>query len=128
MDIKGKRIKLLYQCKAENGKSCNLSDHDSIEFIAGAGTVPASLEQAILGMQPGDRRTIRIPAAEVGQLPFARTVETPPGISYDFGPGDGGDVAEFIPPRPKHSRPLIPAGVDLYLDVELVTVEDPSLK
>lgn len=127
---KGKRVMIRFQCKLQDGTVCHVGESETQKFVLGTGTMAPSFEEGIMGMRLGERRQIRVPAEEVRSLSFAKAVEseTPPGISYEFGPGDGGDVDEYIPPRPRHPRPVIPAGADLFFDVELVGVEEPSVK
>lgn len=127
---KGKRVRVRYRCSLQDGRVCHVGEGDTIEFSLGAANVAPSLEKALAGMEPGQRRIVRVPAAEVPLIPFPKPAEseTPPGISYEFGPGDSGDVAEYIPPRPRHLRESIPAGSDVDLEIELLSVEEPAPK
>jgi hypothetical protein len=130
---KGKRVKIRFLCRLQDGRVYQVGDRNTLDFMVGAGSVPPALETGVLGMKRGEHRTIRVPAAEVNLFPFPRgshfTVEpeTPPGIAYEFGPGDGGDVAESIPAtRPRHFREPLPAGADLFFEVEMLAVENPG--
>lgn len=127
MDVqKRQRVRIRYRCSFQDGRICHVGEGDTIEFWTGAGQLAPSLERALAEMQPGQRRIVRVPAAEVPLLPFPKENESPPGISYEFGPGDGGDVDEYIPPRPRHTREPIPAGSDLDLEIQLLSVEEPA--
>jgi hypothetical protein len=124
----GKRVTLRYQCKLTDGTVCHIGEKDTLDLVLGAGSTPPTLESALIGMQPGERKSVQVTAAELKVTPFAEGVqsETPPGIAYDFAPGDGGDVSELLTPRPvKRGRQPLPAGADLYLDFELLKVEEP---
>lgn len=73
-------------------------DHDEcgcepgpLEFTIGGGEVFAAIEQAVIGMQPGDRRTVRLEPADaygerneelVFEVPRS---ELPPGMDPDIG-------------------------------------------
>lgn len=126
----GKRVKIRFKCKMPDGKVYQVGERDTLEFVIGAGGVPPTLERGILGMKQGEHRTIRVPAAEVNLFPFPRGshFETPPGIAYEFGPGNGGDVAELIPAgKGKHFREPLPAGADLNFEVEMLFVENQAI-
>lgn len=123
---KGSKVKIRFKCSLENGKKYLVGAKDTLEFVAGAGAVPPALESGILGMKPGEHRTIRVPAAEVNQFPFpkgshfARETESPLGTVYDFGPGEGGDVSVTLS---KPFREPLPSGADLYFEIEMLTAE-----
>ena len=126
----GKKVSIRYKCRLEDGKLYQVGEKDRLQFVVGDGTIPPSLEAGIIGMQPAEQRTVRLPAAEVNRFPFPKgahfavDAETPPGIAYDFGPGEGGDVSLSIPPR--HFREPIPPGADLLFEVEMLEVKEPT--
>ena len=134
----GKRVRISFICKLEDGTLYDIADRDTLEFVVGQGNTLPSLETGILGMRPGEQRTIRVPGSEAAEFPFD-TDEAPAGghfptgstrvrkFGYDFAPGEGGDddVYLTIPPaptRPLRERP--PAGADLIFEVELIAVGD----
>jgi hypothetical protein len=127
---KGKRVKIRFRCRLQDGKVYQVGDRDTLEFEIGAGSVPPALEMGVMGMKPGEHRTVLVPAAEVNLFPIPQgshftETKSPPGISYEFGPGEGGDVSESIPlGRASHFREPLPAGADLYFDVEMLAAED----
>jgi len=138
----GKRVKISFICKLEDGTIYDIADEDTLEFVIGQGNTLPSLEIGVLGMKPGDHRTIRVPAAEADEFPFdvdeAPTEphfpaggERAPSFGYEFGPGNGGDddVYLTIPPAPTRSVvERTTAGSDLYFDVEMIAVEDADLE
>ena len=130
---KGKKVTIRFVCRLSDGKVYLVGPLDTLDFVIGAGTVPAVLETGMIGMKPGERRTIRLPASEADRFPFpkgshfALAAEVPPAMAYDFGPGEGGDVAETIPSgRSRQYREPLPVGADLYFEIEMLAVEDPT--
>ena len=130
---KGKKITISFKCRLQDGKDYLVGPHNRLDFVVGAGTVPPALEAGLIGMKQGERRTILVPASEVNRFPFpkgshfALATEVPPAMAYDFGPGEGGDVAETIPPgRSRQYRELLPVGADLYFEIEMLAVEDAT--
>ena len=135
---KGKRVKVTFTCRLEDGSVCHIADREALEFVVGQGSTLSSLETGIIGMKPGEQRTVRVPAGEARKLPLPkepaptpghsrRDTKTSPGFGYDFAPGAGvgDDVYLTVPPtsaRPTQQRP--PAGADLFLEVRLIAVED----
>jgi len=132
---KGKWVRISFICKLEDGTIFDIADRDWLEFVVGQGKTLPSLETGVLGMQPGEHRTIRVPGAEIEEIPFdlnedpteghgaART----PKFGYDFGPGEGADddVYLSIPSAPARSwRERPAAGGDLIFEVELIEVSD----
>jgi FKBP-type peptidyl-prolyl isomerase-like protein len=125
----GTRIKIRFKCTSQDGTLRLVGGTDILEFSIGAGSVPVALETGLLGMKSGERRTIVVPAGEVGSFPFpagshfSRETVSPPGTAYDFGPGNGGDVSLSISKPP---REPLPPGTALQLEVELLSVELPG--
>lgn len=139
----GKRVTISFICRLEDGTIYDFADRDTLEFIVGQGNTLPSLEMGVLGMKPGETRSIVVPAAEVEEFPFDED-EAPTeghfpagssgggsGFGYEFGPGDGADddVYLTIPEAPTRSvRQGPPAGSDLFFEVELISVEDADLE
>jgi hypothetical protein len=121
-----RRVKIRFRCSTQDGTLHLVGGADTLEFLAGTGTVPPSLEAGIKGMRPGERRSILVPAAEANSFPFpagahfSRETVSPPGTAYDFGPGNGGDVTLSISKPP---REPLPPGTDLRFEVELLSLE-----
>lgn len=123
----GKRINIRYKCRLDDGRVYLVGEHNTLEFVVGAGRVPPALEQGLMGMARGDHRVIRVPANEANLFPFplgshfAFSTDRAPGVAYDFGPGLGGDVSLSLGRR-DYREPL-PAGQDVFFEVEMLSVE-----
>lgn len=138
----GKRVRISFICKLEDGTIYDVADRDTLEFVVGQGNTLPSLEMGVLGMKPGEHRTIRVPAAEVEEFPFDEDeaptephfpagAEKVSKFGYEFGPGEGGDDDVYLtipaaPLRPLHERSS--AGSDLFFEVEMIAVEDAELE
>ena len=122
----GAKVKIRYKCRLHDGRLYLVGVKDTLEFVMGAGSVPPSLEMGLQGMRAKEHRSIMVPAAEVNHFPFprgshfAKESASSLGTAYDFGPGNGGDVSLELT-RP--DREPIPAGEDMYFDVEMLAVE-----
>lgn len=125
----GKRVSIRYKCRLEDGRVYLVGERNTLDFVVGAGRVPPSFEQGLMGMTQGDHRVIRVPAFEANLFPFpmgshfAFSTERAPGVGYDFGPGMGGDVT-LSPGRGRDYREPIPSGADIFFEVEMLTVEE----
>jgi len=137
----GKRVRISFVCKLEDGTIYDTAVRDPLEFVIGQGNSLPSLETGVLGMQPGDTRTIKVSAAEVEEFPFNED-EAPteshfpagagriPELQYDFGPSEGGDDDVYLaaPPDPDGQAEREPAGPDFIFEVEMLSVEDADLE
>ena len=138
----GKRVRISFICKLEDGTIYHISERDTLEFIVGQGNTPPSLEKGVLGMKPGEHRTIRVPGAETEQFPFEEDkaptkghfpagAERSPKFGYDFGPGEGGDDDVYLSIPAAPTRPLrepLAAGSNLIFEVEMIAVADAGLE
>jgi len=134
----GKRVRISFVCKLEDGTIYDLAGRNALEFVVGQGNTLPSLERGILGMKPGERRSVRVPGAEAEQFPFDEDAALTAGhapagaqktakFGYDFGPGEGGgdDVLLTVPAAPTRAlREPLAAGSDLLFEVEMIAVED----
>ena len=61
----GNTVKVHYTGKLEDGTQFDTSTSgDPLEFTLGGGQIIPGFEKAILGMQPGDSKTVTIPSAD----------------------------------------------------------------
>jgi hypothetical protein len=137
----GKRVRISFICKLEDGTIYDIADRDTLEFVIGQGNTLPTLEMGVLGMKPGDVRTIRVPGAEVEEFPFDEDEAPTEGhypagaagsakFGYDFGPGEGADddVYLSIPTAPTKPRREAAVGSDLIFEVEMISVEEADLE
>jgi hypothetical protein len=138
----GKRVRLSFICKLEDGTIYDIAERDTLEFVVGQGNSLPSLESGVLGMQPGDIRTIRVSAAEVEEFPFDEDeaptdgsfpagAERIPELQYDFGPSEGGDDDVYLAAPETDLRREAegsPSGPDYFFEVEMIAVEDADLE
>ena len=138
----GKRVSISFVCKLEDGTISDIAVRDPLEFVIGQGNCLPSLETGVLGMKPGDCRTIVVSAAEVAEFPFNED-EAPtephfpagaariPELSYDFGPSEGGDDDVYLAVQEEPGEPErdgTSAGPDLFFEVEMISVEDDDME
>jgi hypothetical protein len=138
----GKRVRISFVCKLEDGTIDDIAVRDPLEFVIGQGNTLPSLETGVLGMKAGDCRTIRVPAAEAEDFPynedeapteghFPAGAERIPELRYDFGPSEGGDDDVYLAIHQDSTR--LPsdgtkAGPDFFYEVEMLSVTDADLE
>lgn len=119
------KVKIRYACSLADGKVYDVGDRNMLDVVWGETKLPPTLERALLGMKPGERQTVRVPAVEANLFPYPKGSHfekpTPPGVGYEFGPGEGGDVSVSIPPTP--IRDPLPPGADMLFDVEVLEID-----
>ena len=65
----GKRVRISFICKLEDGTIYHIADRDWLEFVVGQGKTWPSLETGVLGMKPGEHRSIRVPSTSPNSKP-----------------------------------------------------------
>ncbi|WP_413160889.1 FKBP-type peptidyl-prolyl cis-trans isomerase [Capilliphycus salinus ALCB114379] len=66
----GSKVKVNYVGKRENGEVFSSSaNNEPLEFCIGEGEVISNLEQAVVGMNPGESKTVTIPAKQAYEYP-----------------------------------------------------------
>ncbi|BCS56054.1 FKBP-type peptidyl-prolyl cis-trans isomerase [Geobacter sp. SVR] len=134
----GKKVTIRFICRYEDDTIYDYAERDQLEFIIGEGYTIPSLEKGVIGMHPGDFRTIRITAAELAEYPFELD-EAPTGPGYAAGmagdgyadePGAGQDdeivFQNDLPVKPVGQAPE--PGADLFFEVEMIDVEDTEVE
>lgn len=136
----GDKVKVHYTGKLDDGSVFDTSEgREPLEFTVGEGQVIPGMEQGVVGMEPGDAKTINVPSEEAygphhpeGIFEIDRT-EIPPSIPLQEGlrlqaTQQGGrtvelTVVEFDDSKVKldSNHPL--AGRDLTFDVQLVDIQ-----
>lgn len=136
---KGDNVKVHYTGKLEDGTEFDSSfDRDPLQFVIGEGNLIPGFEEAIEGMCPGDKKTIRI-SAEEAYGPYIKELVAdfdrsmlPPELNPQIGEElkieqDDGNIAMVMVTgltdtaiTVDANHPL--AGKDLIFDVSLVEV------
>lgn len=125
----GKKVSIRYKCRLGDGRVYLVGERNTLEFVLGSGRVPRALEDALVGMKQGDNRIVCVPYPDAELFPFPKgshfafSTQGAPGIAYDFGPGAGGDVSLSIPGKPRDYREPLPAGEDLFFEIEMLSVQ-----
>lgn len=138
----GDTVQVHYEGRLEDGTVFDSSvGGEPLEFTIGRGQVVPGFDQAVLGMEPGQKKTANIPADqaygdrseellfEVNRSDVPSDVELKVGDSVSVGLPNGEAIpvqvaavtAESVTLDANH--PL--AGKDLVFDLELVKVEKP---
>lgn len=126
----GKKVDIRYKCRLGDGRVYLVGERNTLEYVIGSGRVPRALEAGLLGMKQGDHRIVRVPYPDAELFPFPKgshfafSTQGGAGIAYDFGPGAGGDVSLSIPGKQKDYREPLPAGEDLFFEIEMLSVQE----
>lgn len=141
----GDKVKVHYQGRLRNGETFDSSEgREPLEFTVGSGQVIKGFDQGVMGMQPGDKKTVEIDVADAyGEKQQEMLIEFPktqfppdlkpePGMELMMNNGAGQSfqvrVAEVHDDTVilDANHPL--AGEDLIFDLELVSIEPPASK
>lgn len=63
----GRRVSVLYKGRFEDGTifdSSDMHNGEPLVFVVGAGTVLSGIEKAVVGMEPFEKKTVVVPAAQ----------------------------------------------------------------
>lgn len=135
----GDTVKIHYTGKLEDGSTFDTSvDRDPLEFTLGQGEIIPGFEQAVLGMEPGESKSVNIPAedayglhheelvAQVGRDKLPPDVDVKVGQQLQLQSTDGQRrVVEVTEVTDSHvtldaNHPL--AGKDLTFDIKLMEI------
>ena len=134
----GDTVRVHYTGRLDDGTVCDTSEgREPLQFTLGGGQVIAGFERAVLGMKPGETRTVTIPSAdaygarreelmiEVGRESFPPEVQPRVGQRFEMVQGEQAIVVTVAEVRPERvtldaNHPL--AGKDLTFDLELVRI------
>lgn len=126
----GDIVKVDYTGKLDNGTVFDSSvDRDPLQFTIGSGDVISGFDQAVIGMKPGESKTVTIPAEdaygpleyEVNRAGISPDLELEIGLQvyYDNHPCTITDISETtVTLRNDHDL----AGEDLTFEIELVEI------
>jgi peptidylprolyl isomerase len=134
----GDTVKVHYTGKLEDGTQFDSSvNGDPLEFTLGEGRIIPGFEQAVLGMNPGDSKTIDIPADQaygpyreellmvVDREQLPPTIDPQVGQQLQVRQGDEAFVVQITDVSDSdvtldRNHPL--AGEDLTFDIQLVEI------
>jgi len=135
----GQIVKVHYTGKLEDGTVFDTSDgRDPLQFTLGGGQIIPGFEEAVIGMQPGESKTITISAdeaygphhdelvLEVERNQFPPHLEPKVGQQLELHQEDGRTIDVIVTDASQESvtldanHPL--AGQDLVFDVQLVEI------
>jgi len=141
----GDKVKVHYHGRLRNGETFDSSQgREPLEFTVGSGQVIKGFEQGVMGMQPGDKKTVEIHVSDAyGEKQQDMLIEFPktqfpadmkPEVDMQLMMNNG--AGQSFPVRIAEVRdetvlldanhPL--AGEDLIFDLELVSIEPPASK
>ncbi len=135
----GDTVRVQYTGKLEDGSVFDSSmENDSLQFTIGKGQVLHGVEQAVIGMQPQESKTVLVPAAEaygphrdemttqVQRSQFPDSVELKVGQRLQINQKNGQSIAVSVLGLSDSTvtldanHPL--AGKDLTFDLQLVEI------
>lgn len=134
---KGNLVKVHYTGKLENGSVFSASPEDNpLEFRIGEGRVIPGFESAVIGMAPGEMRTVTIPASQgygqrdLNKIQSIERSKFPPNVKvgeqYEFKQGNSDPHVVTVTKVAEDdvvvdgNHPL--AGRDLTFDIKLLEV------
>ncbi|GAA4467993.1 peptidylprolyl isomerase [Nemorincola caseinilytica] len=136
----GDKVSVHYHGKLTDGSVFDSSQgREPLNFVAGKGQVIKGFDEAVMNMQPGDKKTVHIPVAEayghrnedmvmdypVSDFPADMTPQV--GMELQMGDDQGNVFPVVITQvngdmvRLDANHPL--AGQDLIFDIELVSID-----
>ena len=135
----GNTVKVHYTGKFEDGTVFDTSaDRDPLEFTIGKGQLIPGFEQAVIGMSPGESKTVNIPAdeaygqhnaemlTEVDRSQFPADLNPEVGQQLQLNRSDGQTVVVTVASVSESTVTLEAnpplAGKDLIFDIQLVEV------
>ncbi|MCC7442789.1 MAG: peptidylprolyl isomerase [Bdellovibrionales bacterium] len=138
----GKVASLAYTLKSDEGELLDQADHsEPFMYLHGAHQIVPGLENALLGLKPGDKRTVKVAPAEgygelnpelkleVSRSKFPSDAEIEPGMLFQTETAEGEMVFMVNSVNDQvvvidGNHPL--AGKTLNFDVEVLAVRDAT--
>lgn len=139
---KGDTVKVHYHGKLTDGTTFDSSEgREPLEFEVGSGMVISGFDNGVIGMTPGEKKTINIPVDEAYgakqddlfmEFPmdkFPPDMKPEPGMQLNMSNGSGQNFPVVISEVKEDAvvldanHPL--AGQDLIFDLELVNIDAP---
>ncbi|MDN3509961.1 MAG: peptidylprolyl isomerase [Candidatus Jettenia sp. CY-1] len=139
----GDTVKIHYTGKLEDGTIFDTSiNRKPLRFTIGKGSIISGLEEAVIGMEPGELKTIRVPSNKahgsydeelivvIDREEFPSNLEPEVGHQLDIYQEDGGTVVVTVTNITEQevtldiNHPL--AGKDLIFHFQLIEIIPPS--
>lgn len=139
----GDKVKVHYHGKLRSGETFDSSEgREPLEFTVGSGQVIKGFDEGVMGMQPGDKKTIEIDVLNAyGEKQKEMIIEFPKNqFPEDMNPEEGmqlmmnngqGQSFPVVIIEVKEESVILDAnhplaGQDLIFDLELVSIEPVS--
>lgn len=133
----GDTVRITYSCFTDDGAVYDYEERrEPLEFTIGEGSTIPRIEEAVVGMEPGETRQVRIPASEITGVTLDRMAsalglrEVPGEVTkisrqIDIAPDAEGDVAEVLVPGVAGAKYSL-AGKDLTFEIRLLEITERS--
>jgi peptidylprolyl isomerase len=139
----GDKVKVHYHGRLRNGETFDSSQgREPLEFTVGSGQVIKGFDQGVMGMQPGDKKTVEIGVADAyGEKQQEMLIEFPktqfppevqPEVDMQLMMNNGAGQSFPVRIAEVHEETVVLdanhplAGEDLIFDLELVSIEPPA--
>lgn len=134
----GDTVRITYSCFTDDGTVYDYEEsREPLEFTIGEGATIPRLEEAVVGMEPGDVRQVRIAASEITGVTLDRMAralglrEVPGEVTrvsrqIDIAPDAEGDVAEILVPGVAGAKYSL-AGKNLTFEIRLLEITERSV-
>ncbi len=139
----GDSVRIHYTCKLEDGSVfATTRNKEPLEFVLGNARIIAGLQEAVIGMRPGETRTVTVPpekaygpyheemTATLDRSLIPDELEVKPGVSLRVKHADGHESDVLVTAvsdesvRVDGNHPL--AGKNLVLEIELLALTPPQ--
>ncbi len=135
----GDKVKVHYKGTLEDGSVFDTSEgHDPLEFEVGSGQVIVGFDEAVTGMEIGEKKKVLIPVEKAygpyqNELVMTVPIEqVPPDLQLEVGlrlevGGPGGEIMQVIVAEVNDDNVILDAnpplaGNDLNFELELVSI------
>lgn len=129
----GDLVRIVYQCRLDNGTVFDFEEtRDPLELTLGEGETIPLFDRAVIGMEPGETKTLRVPASALTGVSL-ETISQKLGVKeipgevtsfktgLDIGPGPDGDLTTVLVPGLANVKFSL-AGEDVTFEVKLVEI------
>ena len=140
----GDKVRVHYHGKLRNGETFDSSEgREPLEFTVGGGQVIKGFDNGVMGMHPGDKKTVEIPVEDAyGEKHDEMMIEFPkdqfpPDMKAEVGmqlamTNGSGQQFNVVVAEVKESSVVLDAnhplsGQDLIFDIELVEIVNKPL-